>query len=167
MMTAATSSPSGKPGELQSAAHHHIMPTRYDSPERSRRADGGSPARRTTTHSYARSSLPLAVGSTVENPSDAPCSSTASASASSGVLEKWGSNGFQDQDDVVIAPISTVEDTMVGKAESYYFIAVHAVSRQQTETAQAAVGVFFGFYRPTARPASPRSKRCATSSDVA
>ncbi|MGH9008364.1 MAG: ABC transporter permease [Acidimicrobiia bacterium] len=56
-----------------------------------------------------------------------------------GVLEKRGSNGFQDQDDVVMAPISTVEDTMVGKVESYHFIAVQAVSRLQTEVAQAEV----------------------------
>ena len=54
-----------------------------------------------------------------------------------GVLEKRGSNGFQDQDDVVFAPISTVEDTLVGKVESYHFLAVQAVSRQQTEAAQA------------------------------
>ncbi len=56
-----------------------------------------------------------------------------------GVMEKRGSNGFQDQDDVVFAPISTVEDTMVGKVQSYHFIAVQAVSRQQTEEAQAEV----------------------------
>ena len=56
-----------------------------------------------------------------------------------GVLEKRGSNGFQDQDDVALAPISTVEDTMVGKVESYHFIAVQAASRQQTEAAQAEV----------------------------
>jgi putative ABC transport system permease protein len=56
-----------------------------------------------------------------------------------GVLEKRGSNGFQDQDDVVVAPITTVEDTMVGKVESYHFLAVQAVSRQQTEAAQAEV----------------------------
>jgi putative ABC transport system permease protein len=56
-----------------------------------------------------------------------------------GVLEKRGSNGFQDQDDAVIAPISTVEDTMVGKVQSYHFVAVQAVSRQQTEAAQAEV----------------------------
>ena len=56
-----------------------------------------------------------------------------------GVLEKRGSNGFQDQDDVVVAPITTVEDTMVGKVESYHFLAVQAMSRQQTEAAQAQV----------------------------
>jgi putative ABC transport system permease protein len=56
-----------------------------------------------------------------------------------GVLEKRGSNGFQDQDDVVMAPISTVEDTMVGKVESYHFVAVQAAARQLTEVAQAEV----------------------------
>ncbi|HET9772707.1 MAG TPA: ABC transporter permease [Acidimicrobiia bacterium] len=54
-----------------------------------------------------------------------------------GVLEKRGSNGFQDQDDVVIAPIGTVEDTMAGKVESYHFLAVQAISRQATDAAQA------------------------------
>ena len=43
-----------------------------------------------------------------------------------GVLEKRGSNGFQDQDDVVVAPIGAVEDTMVGKVDSYHFLAVQA-----------------------------------------
>jgi putative ABC transport system permease protein len=56
-----------------------------------------------------------------------------------GVMEKRGSNGFQDQDDVVFAPISTVEDTLVGKVESFHFVAVQAVSRQQTEIAQAEI----------------------------
>jgi putative ABC transport system permease protein len=56
-----------------------------------------------------------------------------------GVLEKRGSNGFQDQDDVMFAPISTVEDTMVGKVQSYHFLGVQAASRQVTEAAQAEV----------------------------
>jgi putative ABC transport system permease protein len=55
------------------------------------------------------------------------------------VLEKRGSNGFQDQDDVVMVPISTVEDTLVGKVDSYHFIAVQAASREVTEEAQAEV----------------------------
>jgi putative ABC transport system permease protein len=54
-----------------------------------------------------------------------------------GVLEKRGSNGFQDQDDVVVAPISAVEDTMVGKVDSYHFVAVQAISREATDAAQA------------------------------
>src|SRR5207237_10339478 len=56
-----------------------------------------------------------------------------------GVLEKRGSNGFQDQDDVMVAPISTVEEPMVGKVQSYHFIGVQAASRQVTEAAQAQV----------------------------
>jgi putative ABC transport system permease protein len=56
-----------------------------------------------------------------------------------GVMTKMGSNGFQDQDDVVVAPIGAVEDTMVGKVDSYHFLAVQAMSRQQTDAAQAQV----------------------------
>ena len=56
-----------------------------------------------------------------------------------GVTAKMGSNGFQDQDDVVVAPIGAVEDTMVGKVDSYHFLAVQAASRIQTEAAQGEV----------------------------
>ncbi|HEV7862695.1 MAG TPA: ABC transporter permease [Acidimicrobiia bacterium] len=53
-----------------------------------------------------------------------------------GVLEKKGSNGFQDQDDVMVAPLSTVKDSLVGNVDTYTIIAVQAASRQQTEAAQ-------------------------------
>jgi putative ABC transport system permease protein len=56
-----------------------------------------------------------------------------------GMMVKMGSNGFQDQDDVVVAPIGAVEDTMVGKVDSYHFLAVQAASRLQTDAAQAEV----------------------------
>ena len=56
-----------------------------------------------------------------------------------GVMTKMGSNGFQDQDDVVVAPIGAVEDTMTGHLESYHFFAVQAGSRNQTDAAQAEV----------------------------
>jgi putative ABC transport system permease protein len=56
-----------------------------------------------------------------------------------GVMTKMGSNGFQDQDDVVVAPIGAVEDTMTGHLESYHFFAVQAASRNQTDAAQAEV----------------------------
>jgi putative ABC transport system permease protein len=56
-----------------------------------------------------------------------------------GTMTKMGSNGFQDQDDVVVAPIGAVEDTMVGKVDSYHFLAVQAVSRLRTDAAQAEV----------------------------
>ena len=54
-----------------------------------------------------------------------------------GVLDHKGSNGFQDQDDVMIAPLSTVIDDLVGNVDSYTVIAVQAPSRLQTNAAQA------------------------------
>jgi putative ABC transport system permease protein len=54
-----------------------------------------------------------------------------------GMLEKKGSTGVGDQDDVVIAPLTTVKDSLVGNVDTYSLIAVQAASRQQTDAAQA------------------------------
>ena len=54
-----------------------------------------------------------------------------------GMLEKKGSSGIGDQDDVVIAPLSTVKDSMVGNIDTYTLIAIQAASRTQTDAAQA------------------------------
>jgi len=54
-----------------------------------------------------------------------------------GMLEKKGSSGIGDQDDVVIAPMSTVKDSMVGNIDTYSQIAIQAASRTQTDAAQA------------------------------
>jgi putative ABC transport system permease protein len=54
-----------------------------------------------------------------------------------GLLEKKGSSGIGDQDDVVIAPLSTVRATLVGNVDSYTLIAIQAASRQHTDSAQA------------------------------
>ena len=54
-----------------------------------------------------------------------------------GMLEKKGSSGIGDQDDVVIAPLSTVKDSMVGNIDTYSLIAIQAASRTQTDAAQA------------------------------
>jgi putative ABC transport system permease protein len=54
-----------------------------------------------------------------------------------GMLEKKGSSGVGDQDDVVIAPLSTVKDSMVGNIDTYTLIAIQAASRTQTDAAQA------------------------------
>jgi putative ABC transport system permease protein len=54
-----------------------------------------------------------------------------------GLLEKKGSSGIGDQDDVVIAPLSTVRSTLVGNVDTYTLIAIQAASRQQTDSAQA------------------------------
>src|SRR5947199_364853 len=54
-----------------------------------------------------------------------------------GLLEKKGSSGVGDQDDVMIAPMSTVKDSLVGNIDTYTLIAVQAASRTQTDAAQA------------------------------
>ena len=56
-----------------------------------------------------------------------------------GVLEPKGSNGFQDQDDVMVAPISTVRENIVGNVDSYNLIAVQAASRDALPQAMTQV----------------------------
>jgi putative ABC transport system permease protein len=56
-----------------------------------------------------------------------------------GVLGPKGSNGFQDQDDVIVAPISTVRENIVGNVDSYNMIAVQAASRDALPEAMAQV----------------------------
>ncbi|HVW34177.1 MAG TPA: ABC transporter permease, partial [Acidimicrobiia bacterium] len=54
-----------------------------------------------------------------------------------GLLEKKGSTGVGDQDDVMVAPLSTVKDALVGNIDTYTLIAVQAASRQATDAAQS------------------------------
>jgi putative ABC transport system permease protein len=56
-----------------------------------------------------------------------------------GLQDKKGSNGFQDQDDVMIAPLATMIQNVVGNVDSYNSILVQAVSRDQLPTAMAQV----------------------------
>lgn len=56
-----------------------------------------------------------------------------------GVLEAKGSNGFQDQDDVMVAPISTVQENIVGNVDSYNIVAVQAASRDLLPQAMTQV----------------------------
>jgi putative ABC transport system permease protein len=56
-----------------------------------------------------------------------------------GVLEPKGSNGFQDQDDVMVAPISMVRDNIVGNVDSYNMIAIQAASRDLLPQAMSQV----------------------------
>jgi putative ABC transport system permease protein len=56
-----------------------------------------------------------------------------------GVLEPKGSNGFQDQDDTMVAPISTVRENIVGNVDSYNVIAIQAASRQALPEAMKQV----------------------------
>jgi putative ABC transport system permease protein len=56
-----------------------------------------------------------------------------------GVLAPKGSNGFQDQDDIVIAPLSAVQDTLTGSTGSLSNITVEATSRSSMNAALAEV----------------------------
>ena len=55
-----------------------------------------------------------------------------------GVTKSKGSNGFQDQDDVVIVPLTAAQDTLTGYGD-ISSITVQARSRDQLDAAQAEV----------------------------
>ncbi|MDQ1495160.1 MAG: putative transport system permease protein, partial [Actinomycetota bacterium] len=56
-----------------------------------------------------------------------------------GLLKVKGTNGVQDQDDVVIAPLTAVQDTLTGYSASYSNISIEAVSSSKQADAQAEV----------------------------
>jgi putative ABC transport system permease protein len=56
-----------------------------------------------------------------------------------GLLKQKGTNGIQDQDDVVIAPLTAVQDTLTGYSRSYSNISVEAVSSSKEADAEAEV----------------------------
>jgi putative ABC transport system permease protein len=56
-----------------------------------------------------------------------------------GLLKQKGTNGIQDQDDVVIAPLTAVQDTLTGYSRSYSNISVEAVSSAKEADAEAEV----------------------------
>jgi len=56
-----------------------------------------------------------------------------------GLLKQKGTNGIQDQDDVVLAPLTAVQDTVTGYSRSYSNISVEAVSPSKEADAEAEV----------------------------
>ncbi|MBX6371154.1 MAG: ABC transporter permease [Acidothermus sp.] len=56
-----------------------------------------------------------------------------------GLLAVKGTNGAQDQDDIVIAPLSAVQDTLTGYGASYSSIVVEAASPSRQSAAQAEI----------------------------
>lgn len=56
-----------------------------------------------------------------------------------GLLAVKGTNGAQDQDDVVIAPLTAVQDTLTGYSSSYSSIVVEAASPERQAAAQAEI----------------------------
>ena len=72
-----------------------------------------------------------------------------------GLLEKKGSSGIGDQDDVVIAPLTTVRATLVGNVDTYTLIAIQAASRKHTDSAQAeAIRILRGTHKLGSGPAA-------------
>jgi putative ABC transport system permease protein len=56
-----------------------------------------------------------------------------------GLLTSRGSDGVEDEDDVMVAPLTTTVDHIVGSVESYTHVAVQAVSREALPGAMAEV----------------------------
>jgi putative ABC transport system permease protein len=56
-----------------------------------------------------------------------------------GVLKAKGTNGIQDQDDVAIIPLTTMEDHFTGATSSYNQIVVEATSAGASSAAQAEI----------------------------
>ena len=53
-----------------------------------------------------------------------------------GVFKSKGSNGFQDQDDIAMIPLSTMEESFTGSTTPYNQLAVEATSASSTTAAQ-------------------------------
>jgi putative ABC transport system permease protein len=71
-----------------------------------------------------------------------------------GVTTSKGSNGTQDQDDVVLAPITAVQDSLAGYA-SLSSITVQAVSSSRLDAAQAEVEAILTGRHHVTDPANP------------
>jgi len=56
-----------------------------------------------------------------------------------GVLKSKGSNGAQDQDDIALTPLTTMEDHFTGVSSSYNQVVVEATSRGASSAAQAEI----------------------------
>jgi putative ABC transport system permease protein len=56
-----------------------------------------------------------------------------------GIFETKGSNGFQDQDDIAVVPMTTARDSLGGTAKSVNSLTVQATSRGTTDTAQTEI----------------------------
>ena len=78
-------------------------------------------------------------GSANANPIGAQIQFNATTLTVVGVLKSKGSNGFQDQDDIVIIPLSTMEESFTGSTTPYNQLAVEAKSPGATNAAQAEI----------------------------
>lgn len=56
-----------------------------------------------------------------------------------GVLKEKGSNGAQDEDDIIIAPVTTMQDLVTGKTNGYNSIVVQATSSSRMDAASSEI----------------------------
>jgi putative ABC transport system permease protein len=71
-----------------------------------------------------------------------------------GTLKAKGTNGFQDQDDVVIAPLTAVQDNLSGANGTYNSIVIEATSRGTENAAAAEVSAVLDSTHKIANPAN-------------
>ena len=65
-----------------------------------------------------------------------------------GILEPKGTNGTQDQDNIVLAPLTTVRDLIAGGSSAISQLIVQAKSRSATTSAQAEVSAILQSRHP-------------------
>jgi putative ABC transport system permease protein len=78
-------------------------------------------------------------GSATANPIGAQIQFNATTLTVVGVLKSKGSNGAQDQDDIAMIPLSTMEESFTGSTTPYSQLAVEATSAGSTNAAQAEI----------------------------
>jgi putative ABC transport system permease protein len=72
-----------------------------------------------------------------------------------GTLKAKGSNGFQDQDDVVVAPLTATQDNLAGVTGSYSSIIVEANSRRVQNAAEQEVSIILDSTHKVSNPLNP------------
>jgi putative ABC transport system permease protein len=78
-------------------------------------------------------------GSPTVNPVGAQVQFNATTLTVVGVLKSKGSNGAQDQDDIAMIPLSTMEESFTGSTTPYSQLAVEATSAGSTNAAEAEI----------------------------
>jgi putative ABC transport system permease protein len=78
-------------------------------------------------------------GSANANPIGAQIQFNATTLTVVGVLKSKGSNGFQDQDDIAMTPLSTMEESFTGSTTPYTQLAVEATTAGSTNAAEAEI----------------------------
>ena len=72
-----------------------------------------------------------------------------------GVTASKGSNGLQDQDDIALAPLTAVQDTLTGYASGINSITVEATSGETLDAAQAEVTAILTERKGVTDPTDP------------